>query len=69
MIEQHTEVYDVSGEASIRSMRSSIEDHAERGWFVKCMTNISNFTSSYYEKILVVYTREIAERNKEITIS
>lgn len=69
MIEQHTEVYDVSGETSLRSMRSSIDDHAERGWFVKCMTNITKFTTSCCEKILVVYTKEITERNKEITVS
>lgn len=70
MVEQHTEIYDVGGSSSLMSMRESIDDHANRGWFVKCMLSMTKFTPGCNEKILVVYVREKSDNNKkEVKVS
>lgn len=68
MIEQHTEYYNVGGEYTFKNMNESITDYANRGWFVKTIINFPKFTDGY-DKVLIIYEREIAEdKKKEISI-
>lgn len=59
MKEQHIEFYDVDSYTSLMDMKSNIEKHIKRGWFVRTMYK------PYSDYTVVVYEREVVDKSDE----
>jgi hypothetical protein len=59
MKEQHIEIYDVDSYTSLLDMKSSVENHIKRGWFIKTMYK------PYSDYTVVVYEREVVDKSDE----